>query len=291
MQNVLRTFGLLLILTLLLMGLGYILGWWLGISTVYTMGFGFLLAIGINFASYWYSQSWVLKMYDARVVDKLEEPELHEIVEGLASRADLPKPKIAMTDDDTPNAFATGRNPSNSVIAVTSGAKNLLTREELEGVLGHEMAHIKNRDVLINTMAAMIAGAIAYIGFAGRFSLLFGGGRRNNGFVALLALILMPIAAMMVRLAVSRTREYGADEEGARISGKPEALSSGLKHIERIAKRKKSKREAPSLVKKGNPATSHLFIYNPFEDMSFVELFSTHPSTEKRIRRLEQMKI
>lgn len=290
MGHKIRTFGLLLALTLLLMGIGYLLGWWIGIPITYTVTGAFALAIGLNFFTYWYSHKWVLKMYGAKIVDESEEPGLHRIVDSLAESAGLPKPKVAITDDDTPNAFATGRNPSKSVIAVTKGARNLLSEEELEGILGHEMAHIKNRDMLVNTMAAMIAGAIAYIGIAGRFSIFFGGGRREGGgILAIIALILAPIAAMMVRLAVSRTREYGADEEGARISKKPEALAKGLKHIEEIVNKKMSAGIATKASKEGNPATSHLFIVNPFRGESITELFSTHPSTEKRIQRLEGM--
>lgn len=191
MGNRIRTFGLLTFLTLLLIGIGYLLGWWLGISTTFTVTIAFVLAIAFNFTTYWYSHKWVLKMYDAEFVSSEDEPELHQMVERLAENAGLPKPRIAITNDDTPNAFATGRNPSNSVIAVTRGAKRILSKEEIEGILGHEMAHIKNRDMLVNTMAAMMAGAIAYISIAGRFSILFGGGRRKGGILAFLALILL----------------------------------------------------------------------------------------------------
>ncbi|KXA92082.1 hypothetical protein AKJ64_04070, partial [candidate division MSBL1 archaeon SCGC-AAA259E17] len=180
MGNRIRTFGLLLFLTFLLMGIGYLLGWWLGIPVTYTVTGAFFLAMLLNFTTYWYSHKWVLKMHGAKIVDSSEEPELHRMVERLADSAGLPKPKIAITDDDTPNAFATGRSPSNSVVAVTEGARDLLSKEELEGVLAHEMAHIKNRDMLVNTMAAMIAGAIAYISIAGRFSIFFGGGQRRG---------------------------------------------------------------------------------------------------------------
>ncbi|MBS3815543.1 MAG: M48 family metalloprotease [Hadesarchaea archaeon] len=216
-----------------------------------------------------------------------EEPELHEIVERLANSANLPKPQIAIAENDALNAFATGRDPNHAIIAITGGAKDLLSKKEIEGVLGHEMAHIKNRDMLVNTMAAVIAGAITYIGLAGRFGLFFGGGRRGGGgILALIALMLMPIAAMMIRFSISRTREYGADEEGAEISGKPLALASGLKSIEKSVKGKLKRGEAPQ---KGNPATSHLFIVNPFRGVSLTELFSTHPSTEKRVERLENL--
>lgn len=280
----LRTFGLLSILTVLLVAIGYFLALWMGISVTYTVTGAFALAMGINLFSYWYSHKWVLKMYKAKIVSESEEPELHQTISRLASRADLPKPRVAVTPDDTPNAFATGRNPSHAVVAVTKGARDLLSKRELEGVLGHEMAHIKNRDMLVNTMAAMIAGAIAYIGIFGRFGILFG--RRQGGLLALLALILMPIAAMMVRFAISRTREYGADEEGSHISGEPRALADGLRRIESAVKRKKASKRGQE---KENPATSHLFIVNPFRGASLMRLFSTHPPTEERIRRLEEM--
>lgn len=289
MGNKLRTFGLLVVLTMLLMGIGYLLGWWLGINVTFTVTGAFAVAIGLNFVSYWYSHKWVLKMYDAKIVDEKDEPELHKMVGRLARYAEIPKPKVAVTEDDTPNAFATGRSPSNAVIAVTDGARNLLDKEELEGVLSHEMAHIKNRDMLVNTMAAMIAGAIAYISIAGRFSILFGGGRRRGGILAILALILVPFAAMMVRLAVSRTREYGADEGGAKILGKPSALASGLERIENYVERKEANGQQTDTGEKGNPATSHLFTINPFAGENLSEIFSTHPSTEKRVERLKEM--
>ncbi|KXB02772.1 hypothetical protein AKJ43_00620 [candidate division MSBL1 archaeon SCGC-AAA261D19] len=284
MGFMLRTFGLLSILTVLLVAIGYVLGLWLGVSVTYTVTGAFALAMVINLFSYWYSHKWVLKMYKAKIVDESEDPKLHEIVGRLASRANLPKPQVAVTPDETPNAFATGRNPSHAVIAVTKGARNLLSERELEGVLGHEMAHIKNRDMLVNTMAAMIAGAIAYIGIAGRFGIFFG--RRRGGLLALLALIFMPIAAMMVRMAISRTREFGADEEGANISGEPLALADGLRKIESAVKHKQALQKGQE---EGNPATSHLFIVNPFRGADLTRLFSTHPSTEERVQRLEKM--
>ncbi|KXB04903.1 hypothetical protein AKJ35_00600 [candidate division MSBL1 archaeon SCGC-AAA833F18] len=281
-----RTVCLLVLLTVLLVGIGYAVGFFLGIPVTYTLTIAFGFAILLNIVTYWYSHKWVLKMYKAKIVSEKEEPKLHQMIGRLATYADLPKPKVAITKSDTPNAFATGRNPSHAVIAVTKGAKNLLSEEELEGVLSHEMAHIKNRDMLVNTMAAMIAGAIAYIGFAGRFGLFFGGGRRGGGILALIAIILLPIAAILVRFSISRTREYGADREGANISGKPLALASGLKTIENSVKNKVKFGRRPE---KGNPATSHLFIVNPFRGSSLTELFSTHPATEKRIERLEKI--
>lgn len=182
MKNALRTFALLLSLTLLLMALGYVIGWLLKIPVIYTVDIAFVFAIGLNFASYWYSHKWVLKMYDAEIVSEADEPELHDMISTLASKASLPKPRVAIIDEESPNAFATGRSPSNSVVAVTKGAKEMVSKDELEGILSHELAHIKNRDMLVNTMAAMIAGAIAYIGIMGRFSFLFGGGRRRGDY-------------------------------------------------------------------------------------------------------------
>jgi heat shock protein HtpX len=281
-----RTTLLMGFLTALLVVLGYVVGYLTGVPPVYTLTVAFALAMMFNLATYWYADKWVLKLYRARLVSEAEEPELHEMVGRLSANARLPKPKVAIVPMDAPNAFATGRNPENAVIAVTTGAKKLLTGEQLEGVLGHEMAHIKNRDMLVNTVAAMMAGAIAYIGLIGRYSLFLGGGERRdrNGSAALLAiltLIFVPIAATMVRLAVSRTREYGADEDGARISRKPKALADALRAIENAVRGRPARG--------GNPATSHMFIVNPFRGESILELFSTHPSTEKRIRRLEEL--
>jgi len=251
------------------------------VTLVLTIAFAF--AMLLNIAVYWFADKWVLKLYKAKLVSEAEEPELHEIVGRLAANAKLPKPKVAIVPNDTPNAFATGRNPSHAVVAVTRGAKSLLDKEQLEGVLGHEMAHIRNRDMLVNTMAAMIAGAIAYVGIVGRYSMFYGRRDRDGGaaLLAMVALILVPFAAMFVRLSISRTREYGADEEGAKISRKPRALASALRALESAAKSRP--------IQTGNPATSHLFIVNPFRGASFVEMLSTHPSTEKRVQRLEEM--
>jgi len=263
--------------------IGYVVGYFTGIPITYTLTVAFLFAVVLNLVIYWYADKWVLKLYKAKVVSEAEEPELHEMVGRLASNARLPKPKVAVIPTDTPNAFATGRNPSHSVVAVTRGARSLLDRDQLEGVLGHELAHIKNRDMLINTMAAMIAGAIAYVALFGRFGLFFGGGRRNGGatIIALLAMILVPLAAMFIRLGVSRTREYDADRLGAGISRKPRALAGALRAIQSAVKGRP--------MQTGSPATSHMFIVNPFRGADILELFSTHPSTEKRVVKLEEM--
>jgi len=277
-----RTALLMGVLTGLLLAVGFAIGYFVGnVTLVLTIAFAF--AMLLNICVYWFADKWVLKLYKAKLVSEAEEPELHEIVGRLAANAKLPKPKVAIVPNDTPNAFATGRNPSHAVVAVTRGAKSLLDKEQLEGVLGHEMAHIRNRDMLVNTMAAMIAGAIAYVGIVGRYSMFYGRRDRDGGtaLLAMVALILVPFAAMFVRLSISRTREYGADEEGAKISRKPRALASALRALESAAKSRP--------MQTGNPATSHLFIVNPFRGASFVEMLSTHPSTEKRVQRLEEM--
>lgn len=281
-----RTLLLISALTGLLLAIGAIVSLFTGIPWTYAITFAFIIAMVMNISVYWYADKWVLRLYKAKVVSEAEEPELHEMVGRLAANARLPKPKVAIIPTDVPNAFATGRNPSNAVVAVTNGAMKLLDKEQLEGVLGHEMAHIKNRDMLISTMAAMIAGAIAWLALIGRFGLFMGGGRRDRGgagtaILALLALILVPIAATLIRLSVSRTREYGADAEGASISRKPLALAGALRALESAA------RSRP--MQGGNPATSHMFIVNPFRGESIVEIFSTHPRTEKRVQRLEEM--
>jgi len=270
------------VLTGLLLAVGFAIGYFVG-NVILVLTIAFAFAMLLNICVYWFADKWVLKLYKAKIVSEAEEPELHEIVGRLAANAKLPKPKVAIVPNDTPNAFATGRNPSHAVVAVTRGAKSLLDKEQLEGVLGHEMAHIRNRDMLVNTMAAMIAGAIAYVGIVGRYSMFYGRRDRDGGtaLLAMVALILVPFAAMFVRLSISRTREYGADEEGAKISRKPRALASALRALESAAKSRP--------MQSGNPATSHLFIVNPFRGASFVEMLSTHPSTEKRVQRLEEM--
>lgn len=274
---------LMLTLTGLLLLIGLAAGYLLGINLVYTLSIAFVMALALNVFTFWFADKWVLRLYRAKIVSENEEPELHGIVGRLASNAELPKPKVAIVPMDTPNAFATGRSPSHSVVAVTSGAIRLLNRDELEGVLGHEMAHIKNRDMLINTMAAVIGAVISYVML---FS-IFGGGRRDQGgggLLALLALIVIPFAAAMVRMAVSRTREYGADSGGARISRKPRALASALRRLQAAVKNRP--------LRQGNPSTSHMFIVNPFQGLRGVSLsglFASHPPTEERIRRLEEI--
>jgi len=276
-----RTTALLGLMTGLLLAISLAIGYVLHVSMVLVLTIAFVIAMSLNFFVYFYADKWVLKLYKAKVVSESQEPELHEMVERLSKSAGLPKPRVAVVEMDAPNAFATGRNPSHAVVAVTTGARKILNKEELEGVLGHEIAHIKNRDMLINTIAAMVAGVIAYVALAGRFAAF--SGRRDSGatVVALLAAIFVPFAAMLIRLGVSRTREYGADEEGSKISRKPKALASALRTLEEHAKNRP--------LTKGNPATSNLFIVNPFRGASVLEAFSTHPLTAKRIQKLEEI--
>ncbi|WP_297516683.1 zinc metalloprotease HtpX [Thermococcus sp.] len=275
----LRTGLLMAILTGLLMGIGYLLG---GPQVAFIM---FLFAMLFNFITYWYSDQIVLSWYNARIVDEMEAPELYAIVRSLAERAGLPMPRIAIIPTETPNAFATGRDPKHAVVAVTQGLLRILDRDELEGVLGHELTHIKNRDILISTVAAAMAGAIMQLAYWARWIAIFGSydDREDSGNIiaAILVAVLAPIAAMLIQAAISRSREFLADEGGAKLSGKPWALASALLKIEQAV------RYRP--MREGNPATAHMFIINPFRGMSIAELFSTHPPTEKRIERLRKI--
>ncbi|MGD2247843.1 MAG: zinc metalloprotease HtpX [Candidatus Methanofastidiosia archaeon] len=280
-----KTALLMVVLTSVLMAAGYAIGIVFAVSWFYTVSIAFAVAMLLNFASYWYSDKIVLKMYGANIVSENIAPELYSMVSRLSMQAHLPMPKIAIINTETPNAFATGRNFENAVIAVTSGALSLLTREELEAVLAHELGHIKNRDMFISTVAAVMAGTIGYLGFIGRFMLWSRGSQKSSGYSqiigVLLLVIFLPLAALLIRLAISRTREYAADEEGALISGNPHALADALLRIEKSVKK--------NPLKKGSPATAHMFIVNPFRGQSVMELLSTHPSTESRVNRLRNM--
>ncbi|MEM2282179.1 MAG: M48 family metalloprotease [Candidatus Hadarchaeales archaeon] len=273
-----RTFCLLFGLSLLFMIVGGIISALTGLSLSLTLTAAFLLALLLNFFSFWFSDRWVLKLYRVRMVSESEQPSLHGIVSKLAERAGLPKPKVGIAPLQVPNAFATGRSPKHAAVVVTEGAMRLFNEEELEGVLGHELAHVRNRDMLIGTAAAMLAAAISYLALMGRFQLMTGRRRNGGDILYLLVLMLVPIAALLIRLAVSRTREYGADEEGARLCGKPEALANALRKLERAV--------SAVPMQSGNPSTSHLFIVNPFRGVGLFELFSTHPPTQKRVERL-----
>ena len=268
-----------------LMGLLMIAGLIIGGGNPYVVLVFLMVALLINLVTYWYSDGLILRMYRAQVLREDENPSLQTMVSNLATRAGIPKPKVALIPSDTPNAFATGRNPSNSAVAVTRGAQALLSEDELEGVLAHEISHIKNRDTLIMVLAAAIAGAIGYMAFAARWSLFMGGNRRNDGGGTIVALILLailiPLAAVIIRLAISRGREYLADRGGAEVSGRPISLANALEKIEGHVRRRP--------VKGGNPATSHLFIVNPFRGDSITSIFSTHPPIKERVRRLREM--
>lgn len=271
-----RTGLLLAGLTALFMVVGYFIGGQGG------MLIALVVAIAMNAFSYWNSDKMVLRMYGARQVDARSAPELVGLVEQLASRAQLPMPKVFVMDSPQPNAFATGRNPENAAVAVTAGLMRLLNHQELAGVLAHELAHIKNRDTLIMTVTATLAGAL---GMLANFGLFFGNNRDNplGTIGSLLMVILAPLAAMIVQMAISRSREYGADHAGAGICGHPQWLASALQKIQAGAQR------IDNTAAERNPATAHLFIINPLHAHARDSLFSTHPSTENRVRALREM--
>ena len=278
-MNGLKTMALMVTLTLMLVFVGGILGGKTG------MTFALIMAFGINFFTYWFSDKIVLKMYRAQPVSESEAPELYNMVRRLSQKAQLPMPKVYVMQQDQPNAFATGRNPEHGVLAVTTGIMRILTGEELEGVIGHELAHIKHRDILVSTVAAAIAGAISYLAQMAQWAMIFGGrsddDEGGSPVAALVMMIVGPIAAMLVQMAISRSREYGADAGGARIAGNPLYLSSALKKLDMASKR---------IPMDANPATSHMFIVNPLTGGGLLKLFSTHPPMEERIARLEAMK-
>jgi len=277
MSNVLKTTFLLGALTGILLLFGQVFGGRTGMI----IAFGF--AVVMNFGSYWFSDRIVLAIYRAKPVNESDDPELFSIVRNLATRAGLPMPRVYRIPQPTPNAFATGRNPENAVVAVTDGIRSLLTPEELSGVIGHELAHIGHRDILISSIAATLAGAIMMLASMARWALIFGGGRDgdNNPFGALLMAILAPIAAIIIQMAVSRSREYQADQTGARIAGNPDSLASALEKLTMASKR---------VPMASSPATSHMFIVKPFSGKGMLNLFSTHPPVEKRVERLREMK-
>ena len=276
-MNVIRTAMLLAALTALFMGVGYLIGGQGG------MMLAFFVALAMNVFSYWNSDKMVLRMHRAREVDARSAPEFHEMVRRLAAAAELPMPRVYLIDNPQPNAFATGRNPQNAAVAATTGLLDALTAEEVAGVMAHELAHVKNRDTLVMTITATVAGAISMLA---NFGLFFGGGRGNNplGFIGVIAAALLaPIAAMLVQMAISRTREYAADRLGAEICGQPMWLASALNKIAgRAAHIRNDAAEA-------NPATAHLFIINPLSGERMDNLFSTHPATQNRIEALMQM--
>ena len=278
MGNQIRTAILLAAMTALILVIGRLLGGQQG------MIIAFVIAIGMNFFSYWFSDKIVLKMYRAQEVTDEQAPEVYDMVRELASRAQLPMPKVFIIPQEAPNAFATGRNPQHAVLAVTQGLLKLMNREEVMGVLAHEMAHVKNRDILIGSIAATMAGAIMILGSMTRWFAFFGGGGSDDddggGIVGLIVMaVLAPIAAMIIQMAISRSREYLADATGASFAGHPEGLARALEKLGQYSKR---------LPMHANPSTAHMFIVNPLSGRSLMSLFSTHPPLKKRIERLRQ---
>ncbi|HLD40391.1 MAG TPA: zinc metalloprotease HtpX [Candidatus Nanoarchaeia archaeon] len=285
-KNQLKTVLLLSGLT----GLLLLIGAWAGGKTGLTMAL--IFAGGMNFVSYWWSDKIVLWMYKAKLADKKQYARLYAMIKEIASKAHLPMPKVYIIDTPQSNAFATGRNPDHAAVAVTTGILQLLEEKELRAVLAHELGHVKNRDILISTIAATVAGVISYIAMMARWAAIFGGMNRDdnqssgsNILELLLLAILAPLMAMVIQLAISRSREYQADETGAHLSKDPLALASALEKIE------KNVHNYPFARMGKTEATAHLFIANPLKASSFLELFSTHPSTENRVKRLKEMKV
>ena len=278
-MNQVKTAMLLATMTALLIWIGQALGGQQGL----VLGLGF--AIIMNVGSYWYSDKIVLRMYNAQEVTEQQAPELYSIVRTLATAAQIPMPKVYLIPEAAPNAFATGRNPQHAAVACTEGLLKMLSRDEIAGVLGHELGHVRNRDTLIMVIAATLGGAISMIANIAQWGMIFGGGRSSDDdgphpAAMLVGIIVAPLAAALIQMAISRSREFLADEQGARLSGNPLALASALRKIEGYS------REAP--MHHGGPATAHLFIINPFTAGAFAKLFSTHPPTEERVARLEQ---
>ena len=279
MNNV-KTLFLLVTLTLILIWAGAAMGGKQG------MTIAIIFALGMNFFAYWFSDKIVLKMYKAKEVTEAEAPDLYMTVRRLAQKAEIPMPRVYIIDQDQPNAFATGRNPQHAAVAVTTGIMRILSNEELQGVIGHELSHVKHRDILISTIAATIAGAISFLAQMAQWAMIFGGrGDDEEGGSPIAAIVMMivgPIAAMIIQMAISRSREYVADEGGARLAGNPRYLSGALRKLNAAYQK---------IPMKANPATSHMFIVNPLSGGGLLKLFSTHPPIEERIARLESMSL
>ena len=280
MGNALKTGVLLVVLTVLFVAIGNYVGGRGG------MVMAFAFAVLMNAGAYWFSDKIVLKMYRAQEVSEAEAPELHAMIHRLTTAASVPMPKVYILPSDSPNAFATGRNPEHAAVAVTRGIMKILAPDELEGVLAHEMAHVKNRDILIGTVAATLAGAIMMLARFAQFAAIFGGGRdrdEGGGVLGLLAMaIIAPIGAMLVQMAVSRSREYQADATGARFCGRPDSLARALEKISGTSRR---------IPLESTPATAHMFIMSPLSGKGMMSLFSTHPPVEKRVERLRTMRV
>jgi heat shock protein HtpX len=281
MSNVFKTGLLLAVLTAMLVLLGGAFGGRQG------MVVAFVIALAMNFFSYWFSDKIVLAMYRAQPITEAEAPRLYAIVRRLATRAQIPMPPVYLIPTETPNAFATGRNPEHAAVAVTEGIMRILDDDELEGVLAHELSHVKNRDVLISTIAATLAGAITYLAHMLQWGAMFGGRADDdegggNPIAAIVLAIVAPLAAMLVQMAVSRAREFEADATGARLAGRSRGLAGALQKLEMAAH---------AVPMQANPATAHLFIVNPLSGQSLMRLFSTHPPLEERIARLRALGI
>jgi heat shock protein HtpX len=279
-MNSFKTFFLMVVLTVILVGLGGLIGGRSGAMIA------FAVAFLMNFISYWFCDKIVLRMYGAREVSQHDAPQLYSQVASLAQRGSLPMPRVYIIEDDSPNAFATGRNPEHSVVAVTTGILRILSREELDGVLAHELSHVRNRDILIQSVAATLAGAITMIANWARFAAFFGGGSRDdndggNIFTVIIFSIIAAFAAMLIQLAISRSREYLADDGGAELSGNPLFLAGALRKLDAGVARHP--------MNDANPSTAPLFIVNPFSMGGIRSMFSTHPPIEERIKRLEDM--
>ena len=281
MSNMFKTALLLVVLTVLLVLIGGAIGGQQGMLVA------FVLALVMNFFTYWFSDKMVLAMYRARPIEESQAPALYRIVRTLATRGGIPMPRVYLIPSETPNAFATGRNPQHAAVAVTEGSMRILDEEELEGVLAHELSHVKNRDVLIATIAATLAGAITYLAHMAQWAMIFGGRRddeEEGGGVlgGILMAILAPIAAMLIQMAVSRAREFQADATGARLAGKPWGLAKALEKLDTASK---------AMPMDASPSTAHLFIVTPLSGRSLLRLFSTHPPIEERIARLRSMRV
>ena len=279
-MNTLKTAFLMTLMTVLLLLVGSFLGGQQG------MILAFMFSLLLNLGSYWFSDKIVLMMYKAKQVSEAESPRLFSLVSRIASQAQLPMPRVYIIPDEHPNAFATGRNPDHAALAATEGILKLMSDDELEGVIAHEFAHIKHRDILASTFVATMVGAITFIARMAGWSMMFGGSRDDNrrgssGIGDLLLLILAPFAAMLVQLAISRSREFAADEGGAHICGKPLSLANALQKLERKTE------EIP--LQQTSPATAHMFIVNPLHGGGIAKLFSTHPPTAERVERLQQI--
>jgi len=280
MFNLLKTAVLMAAITALFMALGSLLGGRQG------MMLALVVALGMNFFSYWFSDALVLKMYNAQQVDETSAPQFYRMVQELAANAKLPMPKVYLINEDAPNAFATGRNPDHAAVAATTGILRILSERELRGVMAHELAHVRHRDILISTISATMAGAISMLA---NFAMFFGGrdseGRPANPIVGLMVAILAPIAAGLIQMAISRAREFEADRGGAEISGEPRALASALQKIHRVAQ------GIPLEAAERHPETAQMMIMNPLSGGGLRGLFSTHPSTEERVERLLAMSV